>query len=103
MDLKQYERFQNRQKVVEEDIISGRFFDLATTFEKYVNGVKLHEIENDMLDDYTVDFEMTASMLVGEIEQKSFIRFKNADVFEKYINAIDVDYNSEDIIFTSWL
>ena len=46
---------------------------------------------------------MIGSMLNAEIEQKTNIRYKNADDFEKYINAIDVDYASEDVIFTGWL
>ena len=43
-------------------------------------------------------------MLIGEIEQKTYIRFKNIDEFENYNNAIDKgDYDSEDVIFTGWL
>ena len=41
-------------------------------------------------------------MFVAEIEQKTNIRFENIDAFETYINAIDVDYDSEDVIFTGW-
>ena len=42
-------------------------------------------------------------MLVGEIEQKTNIRFKNIDDFETYINAVDVGYDSDDVFFTRWL
>ena len=43
-------------------------------------------------------------MLIGEIEQKTNIRFKNTDDFETYINAIDNGgYGSEDVIFIGWL
>ena len=43
-------------------------------------------------------------MTIGEIEQKTIIRFKNIDDFETYINAIDNGgYFSEDVIFTGWL
>ena len=43
-------------------------------------------------------------MLVGEIEQKTNIKFKNVDDFESYINAIDNSgYDSDDVIFTGWL
>ena len=43
-------------------------------------------------------------MLIGEIEQKTNIRFKNVDDFETYINAIDDGgYDSEDVLFTGWL
>ena len=43
-------------------------------------------------------------MLVGEVEQKMKIMFKNVDDFESYNNAIDNSgYDSEDVIFTGWL
>ena len=87
-----------------EDINVGRFFKLATTDRQYVNALNLHEIKNEILEDYTGDFELIGSMLVGEIEQKTNISFKNADDFENYINAIDNSgYDSEDVIFTGWL
>ena len=87
-----------------EDIDIGRFFELATTDRKYVNGLNLHEIKNDILGDYTGDFELIGSMLVGEVKQKTNIRFKNVDDFESYINAIDNSgYDSEDVILTGWL
>ena len=102
-ETKQNERRQMRENMV-EDIDTGRFFELATTDREYVNGLNLHEIKNDILEDYTGDFELIGSMLVGEIEQKTNIRFKNVDDFESYINAIDnKGYDSEDVIFTGWL
>ena len=39
-------------------------------------------------------------MIIGPIEHKTMIRFKNMDDFESYINKIDVDYDSEDVTFT---
>ena len=102
-EIKQREREQKRENIV-EDIDIGRFFELATTSRKYVNGLNLHEIKKDFLEDYTGDFELIGSMLVGKIDQKTIIRFKNVDVFESYINAIDNSgYDSEDVIFTGWL
>ena len=99
-ETKQNERRQKRENMV-EDINIGRFFELATTDREYVNGLNLHEIKNDILEDYTGDFELIGSMLVGEIEQKTFIRFQNVVDFESYINAIDNSgYDSEDVIFT---
>ena len=101
--IKQNERRQRRENMV-EDIDICRFFELATTDRKYVNGSNLHEIENEILEDYTGVFELFGSMLVGEVEQKTNIRFKKDDDFESYINAIDnIVYDSEDVIFTGWL
>ena len=43
-------------------------------------------------------------MLIGEIEQKTNIRFKIVGDFETYNNAIDNGgYDSEKVIFTRWL
>ena len=44
-EIKQNERKQKRETVL-EDIDLGRFFELATTNRKYVNGLNLHEIKN---------------------------------------------------------
>ena len=102
-ETKQNERRQKRENMV-EDINIDRFFELATTDREYVNGLNLHEIKKEILEDYTGDFELFGSMLVGEVEQKTNIRFKNVDDFESYINAIDHSgYDSEDVVFTGWL
>ena len=87
-----------------EDIDIGRFFGIATTDRNYVNGLNLHEIKNKILENYTGDFELIGSMLVGEAEQKTNIRFKNVDDFESYITAIDNSgYDSDDVVFPGWL
>ena len=102
-EIKRNERRQKRENMI-EDIDIGRFFELTTTDRKYVNGFNLHEIKNEVLEDYTGDFESIGSMLVGEVEQKTKISFKFVDDFESYINAIDNSgYYSGDVIFTGWL
>ena len=42
-------------------------------------------------------------MIIGHIEHKTNIRFKNMDDFESFINAIDVDYDSEDVTFIGYV
>ena len=43
-------------------------------------------------------------MTIGEIKQKTIIRFKNGNDFETYNNAIDIGgYDSEYVVFTGWL
>ena len=37
-------------------------------------------------------------MIIGPFEHETNIRFKKIDVFESYKNAIDVDYDSQDVI-----
>ena len=42
---------------------------------------------------------MIGSMLIGGIELKTNIRYENIEDFENYDNAIDDDYDSDDVIF----
>ena len=42
-------------------------------------------------------------MLTGEIEQRTNIRIKKRVEFETYVNAIDVDFENDNGIFTRWL
>ena len=102
-EIKQNEGRQKRQNLVEEDINLGRFFELATSNKVYVNNLNLHEIKNEILKDYTGDFELNGKMNIGPIEHKTNIRFKSMDDFETYMNAIDIDYDSEDVTFTGYL
>ena len=47
---------------------------------------------------------MIGSTLIGDLEQKTTIKFKNVADFENYINVIDnVGYDSGYVIFTGWL
>ena len=71
--------------------------------EVYVNGLNLYEIKTQILQEYTGDFELNELIIIGPIEDKTNIRFKKMDDFESYINAIDVDYDSEDVIFTGYI
>ena len=64
-----------------EDIDIGRFFELATSNNIYVNNLNLHEIKNEILKDYTGDFELIGKMIIGVVEHKTNIRFKNLDDF----------------------
>ena len=101
---KRNERRQRRENMVEDiDIDIGRFFELATSNNIYVNNLNLHEIKNENLEDYTGDFELIGKMIIGPVELKTNISFKNMDDFERYINAIDNDYDSDDVIFTGFV
>ena len=100
---KQNERRQKRENLVEEDIDLGRFFELATSNKIYVNNLNLHEIKSEILQDYNNDFELNGKMIIGHIEHKTNVRFKNMDDFERYINAIDIDFDSEDVTFAGYV
>ena len=102
-EVKRNERRHKKETLVEEDIDLGRFFELATSNKIYVNTLNLHEIKNEILQDYTCDFELNGKMIIGPIEHKTKIRFKIMNDFEKYINTIDLDYDSEDVSFTGYV
>ena len=102
-EIKQNERRQKRQNLIDEDVDLGRFFELATSNKIYVNNLNLHEIKNEILQHYTGDFELNELMIIGPIEHKTNIRFKNMKDFENYINAIDIDYDSEEVTFTRYV
>ena len=101
-EIKQNERRQEKENIIDEDIDVGRFCELATSDKTYVNGLNLHEIKNEFLLDSKGDFESNGIKLIGPIEHKTNIRFKSMDYFEAYINAIDYDHDSEDVIFTGY-
>ena len=69
-EIKQNERRQKRENMV-EDIELGRFFELATSNKIYVNNLNLHGIKNDVLQDYTGDFELNGKMINGPIEHET--------------------------------
>ena len=100
--MKQNERRQKRENMVEDNDLS-RFFELAASNKIYVNNLNSHEIKNEVLQSYTGDFELNGIKINGPIEHETYIRFKNTDVFESYRNAIDVDFDSEDVTFTGYV
>ena len=73
---------------------------MATSNKIYGEGSSLHEIKNEYFLDDTRVFKLNGSMLLGLVEHKTNIRFKIMDDSEKYINAIDIDYDSGDVTFT---
>ena len=63
----------------------------------------MHEIKNEILQDCTRDFELNGLRIIEHIEHKTNIGFRSMHDFENYINAIDVDYDSEDVTFTGYV
>ena len=100
-EIKQNERQQKRENMI-EDIDLGRIFELATSNKIFVNNLNLHEVKNEISQGYRGDFELNGKMFIGPVEHKTNIRYKNMDDFERYIDAIDVDYDSEDVTFTGY-
>ena len=63
----------------------------------------LHEIKQEILQEYIGTFEMVGTLLVGDELRQTHIIFRNMDDFESYINSIDQDYDSDDSIFNGYI
>ena len=63
----------------------------------------LHEIKNEILQDYDGTFEMVGTLLVGDRLRQTHVRFRNISDFEAYINSIDERYDSDDSIFNGYI
>ena len=101
-EIKQNEIRQKRQHLIDEPIDLGRFFELAASNELCVNSLNLHEIKNEILQNYKGDFEFSGLKIIGPVEHKTNIRFKKMDEFESYINAIDIEYDGGGVTFTGY-
>ena len=62
----------------------------------------LHEIKQELLQDYTGEFEMVGSSKVDDQIRQTQTRFRNISDYEAYINAIDEGYDAEDAIFNGY-
>ena len=91
------------ENLVKEYVTLGKFFELATSDKIYVNNLNLHEFKKENLLDYKGDFELNGSMIIGPFDYRTNTRLKNMDDFESYINAIDIDYDSEAVTFTGYV
>ena len=77
-EFRQCERNQNKGNKNEDDIDMGSFFETATSDNKtIVNRLKIPEVRNEILSDYTGDFEMTGDIIIGDHKQTKSSRFKN--------------------------
>ena len=63
----------------------------------------LHEIKQEILQDYIGEFEMVGNLKVGDQIRQTHIRFRNMDDFESYINSIDEGYDADDCIFNGYI
>ena len=63
----------------------------------------LHEIKQEILQDYVGTFEMVGNLKVGDQIRQTHVRFRNMDDFEAYINSIDEGYDADDCIFNGYI
>ena len=63
----------------------------------------LHEIKNEILQDYVGTFEMVGNLKVGDQIRQTNIRFRIISDYEAYINSIDERYDADDCIFNGYI
>ena len=63
----------------------------------------LHEIRNEILGDFTGEFEMIGKLSVGDQIGTTHIRFRNITEYEEFIISIDDGYDAEDSIFNGYI
>ena len=102
-EVKQNERKQKRQNIMADDIVLGKFFELASSYKIYVTGLNLHKIETEFLLNYTGHFELIGLMIIGPVEGTTYIKFRNMGDFESCIKGINVDYDGENDTFTGYV
>ena len=76
---------------------------LATSDKRHVARINPPEIRSEVLLEHIGDCDLIGSKVIGPVKRKTKIRFKAMDDFESYLNANDVDYDSEDVIFTGYV
>ena len=63
----------------------------------------LHEIKQEILEDYEGEFEMVGNLKIGDQIRQTHIRFRNITDYEAYINSIDEGYDADDCIFNGYI
>ena len=107
---KKYKNF-NKIKQLEILLVNIKY---ANDYKKLENALKelnkievidknLHEIKNEILQDYDSTFEMVGTLIVGDQLRQTHIRFRNMIDFETYINSIDEGYHADDSIFNGYI
>ena len=67
--IRQYEKKQKRENIIEGDIDLDKFFELASSDKIYVTGLNLHESKNENLLDYKGDFDLNGLFVIGPVER----------------------------------
>ena len=113
--IKTEEKKKNNDKIKQlEDELSK--IEYSDNLDKLQNALKekneleirvinknLHEIKNEILPDYTGEFEMVGELSIDDHIRPTHIRFRNINDYESYINAIDPYYESEDATFNDYI
>ena len=81
-------RLARQRREDNEDINIGRFFELAAANRSNINGLNVYEIR-DRLNNGNRGFELVGDKTINGTKKKTYMRFKNINDFESYIEKID--------------
>ena len=59
----------------------------------------MHEIKQEILVDFTGEFQVVDKLSLGDQIRETQFRFRNMDDFKSSVNAIDEGYEAKDAIF----
>ena len=69
----------------------------------FVIDKNLHQNKNEILRDYTGEFEMIGKLSIGRQICQNHIRFRDINGYESYFNSSDERYDAEDAIFNGYI
>ena len=65
--------------------------------------MNLHEISNDILKNYTRDYEMVGTLVIGNNLRNTHFRFTKTNEYEAHSKSIDQGYDSVDSLFNGFI
>ena len=69
----------------------------------HIFGRNLLEVKNEILRDYTGEFQMVGKLSIGDHFRETHTRFRNITDYQHYLNSIDEGYDTEDAIFNGYI
>ena len=82
----------------DEEIDVDRFFEIAETNRSNIEGLKVFEIRDELMNG-NCDFELVGNLTKNGIKEKTNLHFKNMNDFESYFEKIDLKNDGEDVVF----
>ena len=109
-EKKKKKKNNDKIKELEKELVKNKYSNntdkLQSELEELnkiqVANKNLQEIKQEMLVDYTGEFEIVGNLKIGDQIRQTPVRFRNIDDYEAYISAIDEGYDGEDAIFNGY-
>ena len=111
LERKKKNKNANEVKKLEKESVKMKYSKNPNKLQsalKESNEIQLHiknlrEIRQEILVNYTGEFEMVGNLEVRDQIRQTHIRFRKITDYEAYINSVDEGYDVEDAIFNGYL